>query len=146
MNRTQHSSSNMLCCSQQREEEEKRESEREQKFGRKRHFTSQHHDESGAGARMNHQQPPRARRRRDFLGYYKALGINLEETSLIISSDVIKSHYKQAALKLHPDRHVHSDEATQKRAAERFRRLQLAYETLRDNEKRRAYDQGRLVQ
>lgn len=67
--------------SQQREEEEKRESQRDQKFGRKRQFTSQHHDESGAGARMDHQQPARTRRRRDFLGYYKALGINLEESS-----------------------------------------------------------------
>jgi DnaJ-class molecular chaperone len=55
-------------------------------------------------------------------------------------------HYKAAALKLHPDKHVHADEATQRRNAERFRRLQLAYETLRDTEKRRAYDRGQLVQ
>lgn len=67
-------------------------------------------------------------------------------TGVSITADYIKSHYKAAALKLHPDKHVHADEATQKRAAERFRRLQLAYETLRDNDKRRAYDQGRLVQ
>jgi DnaJ-class molecular chaperone len=63
-----------------------------------------------------------------------------------ITSDAIKLHYKAAALKLHPDKHVHADEATQRRSAERFRRLQLAYETLRDNEKRRAYDRGQLVQ
>jgi DnaJ-class molecular chaperone len=63
-----------------------------------------------------------------------------------ITADAIKTHYKAAALKLHPDRHVHADEATQKRSAERFRRLQLAYETLRDTEKRRAYDRGQLVQ
>lgn len=48
-------------------------------------------------------------------------------------------------LRLHPDKHVHADEATQKRTAERFRRLQVAYEVLKDAEKRRAYDQGRLV-
>lgn len=66
-------------------------------------------------------------------------------TGVHITVDNIKSHYKAAALKLHPDKHVHADEATQKRAAERFRRLQLAYETLKDTEKRRAYDQGRLV-
>jgi DnaJ-class molecular chaperone len=62
-----------------------------------------------------------------------------------ISVDVIKSRYKSAALKLHPDKHVHSDEATQRRSMERFRRLQVAYEVLKDVEKRRAYDQGRLV-
>lgn len=62
-----------------------------------------------------------------------------------IDADVIKSHYKAAALKLHPDKHVHSDEATQRRSIERFRRLQVAYEVLKDVEKRRAYDQGRLV-
>jgi DnaJ-class molecular chaperone len=54
-------------------------------------------------------------------------------------------HYKAAALKLHPDKHVHADAATQQRTAERFRRLQVAYEVLKDAEKRRAYDQGRLV-
>lgn len=49
-------------------------------------------------------------------------------------------------MRLHPDRHVSSgDAADQARVAERFRRLQLAYEVLRDVEKRRAYDQGRLV-
>lgn len=62
-----------------------------------------------------------------------------------LSTDFIKSHYKAAALKLHPDKHIHSDEATQRRSVERFRRLQVAYEVLKDAEKRRAYDQGRLV-
>lgn len=62
-----------------------------------------------------------------------------------ISAEFIKVHYKAAALKLHPDKHVHSDAATQQRTAERFRRLQVAYEVLKDADKRRAYDQGRLV-
>ncbi|WIA41921.1 hypothetical protein OEZ86_009235 [Tetradesmus obliquus] len=133
--------------SKQRDEDEARESKREARFGRSRHHHAGHaghghHQESGA--RMAHQQHGNSRRRRDFLGYYKALGINLEEASAAISSDAIKSHYKAAALKLHPDKHVHADEATQKRSAERFRRLQLAYETLRDAEKRRAYDRGQL--
>eukprot|EP00775_Hariotina_reticulata_P004862 gene4862-5107_t len=131
--------------SRQRAEEEEREAQRQQKFGRSRRFTSTHQFGAEAGTGPNHQQPQQ-RRRRDFLGYYKALGINLEEAGVTISLDYIKSHYKAAALKLHPDKHVHSDEATQRRQAEKFRRLQLAYETLRDSEKRRAYDQGRLVQ
>jgi hypothetical protein len=79
------------------------------------------------------------------LGYDSVLHLS-KHVGVSISLDHIKSHYKAAALKLHPDKHVHSDEATQRRQAERFRRLQLAYETLRDPEKRRAYDQGRLVQ
>jgi DnaJ-class molecular chaperone len=66
-------------------------------------------------------------------------------SSAPINAEFIKVHYKAAVLKLHPDKHVHSDEATQRRTAERFRRLQVAYEVLKDAEKRRAYDQGRLV-
>jgi DnaJ-class molecular chaperone len=62
-----------------------------------------------------------------------------------ITAESIKVHYKAAALKLHPDKHVQADEATQRRTAEQFRRLQVAYEVLKDAEKRRAYDQGRLV-
>jgi DnaJ-class molecular chaperone len=72
--------------------------------------------------------------------------LQLSFAGAAITSDAIKLHYKAAALKLHPDKHVHADEATQRRSAERFRRLQLAYETLRDTEKRRAYDRGQLVQ
>jgi len=70
------------------------------------------------------------------------------DASGAISVEFIKAHYKAAALKLHPDNlswHVHSDAATQQRTAERFRRLQVAYEVLKDADKRRAYDQGRLV-
>jgi curved DNA-binding protein CbpA len=64
----------------------------------------------------------------------------------VVTAELIKTSYKAAALRLHPDKHAAADEATQRRAAERFRRLQLAYETLRDTDRRRAYDQGRLVQ
>ena len=38
-----------------------------------------------------------------------------------------------------------ADEDERRRAAERFRRLQVAYETLRDPERRAAYDRGQLL-
>jgi curved DNA-binding protein CbpA len=58
----------------------------------------------------------------------------------------VEVHGKCLFVAAAPDKHVHADEATQRRSAERFRRLQLAYETLRDTEKRRAYNRGQLVQ
>jgi DnaJ-class molecular chaperone len=40
---------------------------------------------------------------------------------------------------------VEEAEEERRRAAERFRKLQVAYETLRDPERRAAYDRGQLL-
>jgi len=72
-----------VLCSRQRAEEEEREAQREQKFGRSRRFTSTHQFAGEAGTSSHHQQPQQ-RRRRDFLGYYKALGISLEEAGAAV--------------------------------------------------------------
>src|SRR6185503_6030238 len=61
--------------------------------------------------------------------YYKILGV--ERTA---SEDVIKKAYRKLARKYHPDV---SKEAN---AKERFQEVSEAYETLRDKEKRAAYD------
>ena len=60
--------------------------------------------------------------------------------------DDIKVAYKKVVLQLHPDRVRSGDDAARERAQDGFIRVQLAYEVLRDPERRRLYDQGRLVQ
>ncbi len=84
------------------------------------------------------------RRRRDFLGYYQLLGLAEAED---ITAEAIKSAFKSQAMQLHPDR-VHASGGTGdavKEAHVHFQRLQIAYDVLRDPEKRRAYDRGQLV-
>src|SRR5881275_999780 len=62
--------------------------------------------------------------------YYASLGVDRNA-----SEDDIKKAYRKLARKYHPDV---SKEAN---AEERFKELSEAYETLRDPEKRAAYDQ-----
>lgn len=62
--------------------------------------------------------------------YYKILGV-----SRIASADEIKTAYRKLARKYHPDV---SKEA---RAEEKFKEIGEAYEVLKDDEKRAAYDQ-----
>lgn len=62
--------------------------------------------------------------------FYKILGINKNATH-----DEIRKSYKKLVLKFHPDKNP-TDEAPII-----FRKIQTAYETLSDPEKRRKYDQ-----
>src|SRR3989441_6415003 len=70
--------------------------------------------------------PPTQRR-----DYYEVLGVG--RTS---SADEIKSAYRKAALKWHPDRNPEKKQ----QAGERFREATEAYSVLSDPQKRAAYD------
>lgn len=65
-----------------------------------------------------------------------------------ITPEVIKTAFKAQALQYHPDRVLSQggDADTQKKAHVKFQKLQIAYDVLRDPEKRRAYDRGQLIQ
>jgi DnaJ-class molecular chaperone len=61
---------------------------------------------------------------------YEILGISKTATQ-----EEIKKAYRKLSLELHPDRNHGSDESTEK-----FKKISNAYETLGDEEKRKAYD------
>ena len=63
--------------------------------------------------------------------YYHVLGVTVRATE-----EELRVAYKERALRLHPDKNKH------KKAEEAFKRVGRAYATLRDREKRRAYDMG----
>ncbi|GFH06048.1 chaperone protein dnaJ, partial [Haematococcus lacustris] len=64
-----------------------------------------------------------------------------------ITTETVKSAFKAQAKLLHPDSVMAAggDVAQQRQASGDFQKLQMAYDVLRDPEKRRAYDQGQLV-
>jgi DnaJ-class molecular chaperone len=66
-----------------------------------------------------------------------------------VTTEDVKAAFKAQALVLHPDRaFATGKELTvegQKEAHVQFQRLQMAYDVLRDPEKRRAYDRGQLL-
>jgi len=61
--------------------------------------------------------------------YYKVLGVSRDATP-----DEIKKAYRKLALKYHPDRNNSNN------AEEQFKKISEAYEVLKDDEKRTAYD------
>lgn len=63
--------------------------------------------------------------------YYKILGVNQGA-----SSEEIKKAYRQLAMRYHPDRNPNDKVAEQK-----FKEISQAYETLKDPQKKAAYDQ-----
>ncbi len=68
--------------------------------------------------------------------YYEVLGVDKKA-----SADDIKSAYRKAALKWHPDRWVDGTEAEKKTAEEKFKEASEAYSVLSDPQKRAQYDQ-----
>lgn len=63
--------------------------------------------------------------------YYDLLGVPQDA-----SESQLKSAYRKGALKHHPDKNAHNPEA-----AEKFKEISTAYETLSDPQKRSMYDQ-----
>jgi DnaJ family protein C protein 7 len=58
------------------------------------------------------------------------------------SDQEVKTAYKKAALKWHPDRHSSGKEEKKAEAETRFKEIGEAFEILSDPTKRRLYDQG----
>ena len=69
------------------------------------------------------------------LSAYRALGADADA-----DAKAIRSAYRKAAAKWHPDKWTGAGEKEQAKAAVKFRRVQWAYETLGDARTRRAYD------
>lgn len=68
--------------------------------------------------------------------YYEVLGLQKGA-----SENEIKSAYRKAAIKWHPDKWVNGTEAEKKTAEEKFKEAAEAYEVLNDPNKRARYDQ-----
>ena len=62
--------------------------------------------------------------------YYKILEVNKDA-----SADDLKKAYRKLAMKYHPDRNPNDKEAESK-----FKEINEAYEVLKDDQKRAAYD------
>ena len=67
--------------------------------------------------------------------YYEVLGVNKNSTP-----DEIKSAYRKAALKWHPDKWVNGTDAEKKTAEENFKEASEAYSVLSDANKKARYD------
>ena len=70
---------------------------------------------------------------------YKLLGCTRGDLS---SEKEIKTCYRKAALKWHPDRHSASDQATKELAEKTFKEIGDAYDLLCDPQRKALYDQG----
>ena len=67
--------------------------------------------------------------------YYEVLGVNKNSTP-----DEIKSAYRKAALKWHPDKWVNGTDAEKKTAEDNFKEASEAYSVLSDENKKARYD------
>ena len=68
--------------------------------------------------------------------YYEVLGV-----AKGASENEIKTAYKKACLKWHPDKWVNGTEAEKKTAEEKFKEAAEAYDVLNDPNKKARYDQ-----
>ncbi|PRW61135.1 domain containing [Chlorella sorokiniana] len=125
---------------ERQEEEERREERRRARWG---HSSHHHHWQRGA----QFSGGVRGGGRADYLGFYRLLGLEAAsgQGHTHISQDEIKRAFRRAALRWHPDKQEVADEAGRRAARERFQQIRAAYETLRDPERRRAYDRGEAV-
>ena len=93
-------------------------------------------DEQGAGGgganKENAGPSPEAPRD----SHYAALKVKVGA-----SEDEVKKAFRRLALKWHPDKWIHHPERDRERAADTFRRLAEARDTLADPARRRAYDE-----
>ncbi len=71
--------------------------------------------------------------------YYEVLGVNKNSTP-----DEIKSAYRKAALKWHPDKWVNGTDAEKKTAEENFKEASEAYSVLSDANKKARLGRRRL--
>ena len=67
--------------------------------------------------------------------YYDILGVKKDA-----SKDDIRRAFKKLSLKYHPDKHINDSEEDKKKAEEKFKEINEAYETLSDDKKRQEYD------
>lgn len=67
--------------------------------------------------------------------YYKILGV-----SKTASQDEIKKAFRKLAVKFHPDHQSGKSDSEKKEAEEKFKKINEAYETLSDPQKREQYD------
>ena len=114
------------------EEDARRASARERKYGTR--------NGGSARSRTDGSRADGYGRGSDFLGFYKMLG--LEDTMHHSSEDEIKEAFRSKALKVHPD--LFLSESAKRQAEEDFKKLQKAYQVLRDPEQRLMYHNGQL--
>lgn len=67
--------------------------------------------------------------------YYQILGVDKKS-----DDNDIKKAYRKLAMKWHPDKQVNKTEAEKKKAEDKFKRINEAYEILSDPKKRQQYD------
>jgi len=68
--------------------------------------------------------------------YYQILGVSKNA-----SADELKSAYRSLAKKYHPDVYATASDAEKKKAEEKFKEIQHAYDVLSDPQKKAAYDE-----
>lgn len=67
--------------------------------------------------------------------YYDILGVKKDA-----SKDDIRRAFKKLSVKYHPDKHINDSEEDKKKAEEKFKEINEAYEVLSDDKKRQEYD------